>query len=489
MKQIIKLLPCFVILFIVQSCATYDMQIKVVSQTKQDTSGINIFLIGDAGKLENNQPSKALIALNDKIKDSKKEDLLLFLGDNIYPNGLSDSYTEEAKLALQSQIDVAKNFNGRVIFLPGNHDWYSGIDGLKEEAKLVGKALGDKSFSPQDACPLDSYDVSNEIVVITVDSEWYITNWDKHPKMNDNCNIKYREKFISEFKSLVNKNQDKTIILAMHHPLGSYGSHGGQFLFNPLKAPLNVLRNASGISPADLNHPLYRELSNKITTILQEYKNDVIVVSGHDHNLQYLVHKNIPQIISGSGSKVKPVRHYEKDASSFGYAGLGFAVLNIQENNQTVQYYDETNQLIHSKVIREIQTEKPLSVSNFPKESIISKSIYTKHTDDKSKNYNSFFGNHYRQLYYNKFDFPVVNLDTLHGGLKPVKLGGGNQSVSLRLEDNDGKEYVMRRMRKSATQFIQVKAFQEEFMKERLENTVADRFIMDFYTTSYPFAA
>lgn len=73
--------------------------------------------------------------------------------------------------------------------------------------------------------------------------------------------------------------------------------------------------------------------------------------------------------------------------------------------------------------------------------------------------------------------------------MTPVKLGGGNQSVSLRLEDKEGKEYVMRRLRKSATQFIQVKAFQENYMKDQFENTIAERFLMDFYTTSYPFAA
>ncbi|MGM5469709.1 metallophosphoesterase [Flavobacteriaceae bacterium LMO-SS05] len=489
MKQVIKLLPLFLILYIVQSCATYDGQIEAVSQPAQNTSGINIFLIGDAGKLENNQPSKTLKALNENIKSSKKDDVLLFLGDNIYPEGIPNINKDEALAALQSQMDVARNFKGKVIFVPGNHDWYSGIDGLKAQENLVEDALGKKSFSPQNACPLESFDVSDDIVVITVDSEWYLTNWDKHPKMNDGCDMKSREKFIAEFKSLVNKNQGKTIVLAMHHPLESNGSHGGQFPFNPLKAPLNVLRNASGISPADLNFPRYRELSNKITTILQEYKNNVIVVSGHEHNLQYLVHNNIPQIISGSGSKVNPVRHYQKDDSSFSYGGLGFAVLNIQENHQTVHYYDETNQLIHSKVIRETQKEQPFSISGFPKEKSITASIYNKHIDDKSKAYNSFFGNHYRQLYYNKYNFQIVNLDTLFGGLNPVKLGGGNQTVSLRLEDKDGKEYVMRRMRKSATQFIQVKAFQEDYMKDRLENTVTERFIMDFYTTSYPFGA
>ncbi|MGZ0015176.1 metallophosphoesterase [Yeosuana sp. AK3] len=489
MKQAIQSLSLFLFLFIVQSCATSDVEKTSHNQPVLTSFGVNLYLIGDAGKLENNESSKTLKALQKALKEGKKDDVLLFLGDNIYPNGYSENNHENSKLAIQSQIDIAKNFKGKVVFIPGNHDWYSGIDGLKAQEKTVEKALGKDSFLPQNACPIDKYNVSDDIVIITVDSEWYITNWDKHPKMNDDCDIKSREKFILEFKSLINKNQGKTIVLAMHHPLESYGSHGGQFAFNPLKAPLNVLRNASGLSPADLNHPLYRELSNKITTILQEYKNKVIVVSGHEHNLQYLVHNNIPQIISGAGSKVNPVRHFKNDTTTFGYAGLGYAVLNIQDNKHQVHFYNANNQHLYSNIIRAPKKEVATSIPDFPNESNKAAAIYTQHNENKSKAYNSFFGHHYRQLYYNTYRYPIVNLDTLFGGLTPSKLGGGNQSISLRLEDKDGKEYVMRGMRKSATQFIQVKAFQEDYMKDRLENTVAERFLMDFYTTSYPFAA
>lgn len=488
MKQTTKLLFCFSFLFIVHSCATFDKVQTTNSQPENNLSGTNVYLIGDGGKLENGQSLEALNALNEKIKSSKKEDVLLFLGDNIYPKGMPTSNNEEAKKSLQAQIDVAQNFKGKVIFLPGNHDWYSGIDGLKEEEKMIEKALGKKSFSPQNGCPLESYDVSKEIVIITVDSEWYLTDWDKHPKINDNCDIKTRLKFFEEFKSLVNKNQGKTIILAIHHPLESNGNHGGQYAFDILKTPLNIIRRTSGASPEDSNFPLYRELSNKITTILQEYKNDVIVVSGHDHNLQYLVHKNIPQIISGSGSKINSVRHFKNDNNTFGYAGLGYSILNIQPQKQEVLFFDAKNNLLKSKIIREVKNENAVQNIDFPKEKNIAASIYIKNTAEKSRAFNSFFGNHYRELYYTKYNFPVVNLDTLYGGLKPVKLGGGNQSVSLRLEDKDGKEYVMRRLRKSAAQFIQVKAFQQDYMKDKLDNTTADRFLMDFYTTSYPFS-
>jgi hypothetical protein len=50
----------------------------------------------------------------------------------------------------------------------------------------------------------------------------------KTPTINDDCSIKSRA-FFEELESVLSKNRDKTVILAMHHPLMSNGSHGGQF--------------------------------------------------------------------------------------------------------------------------------------------------------------------------------------------------------------------------------------------------------------------
>ena len=66
-------------------------------------------------------------------------------------------------------------------------------------------------------------------------------------------------------------------------------------------------------------------------------------------------------------------------------------------------------------------------------------------------------------------------MDTLFGGLKPLRKGGGFQSRSLRLENNEGKQYVMRALRKSATQFIQAAVFQEQYVGGQFDNTYTAR--------------
>jgi hypothetical protein len=54
------------------------------------------------------------------------------------------------------------------------------------------------------------------------------------------------------------------------------------------------------------------------------------------------------------------------------------------------------------------------------------------------------FGGHYRDLWTTPLEAPVLDLDSLAGGLKVSKRGGGEQTKSLRFIGADGKEYQFR---------------------------------------------
>ena len=151
------------------------------------------------------------------------------MGDNIYPEGLVGKKEEGYKLAkhrLDAQISAVKDFKGKPIFIAGNHDWYSGLDGLKAQEKVVLKALGKKSFLPEAGCPIDKIHVNDAIDLILIDTHWYLTNWNKHPKINDDCEIKTREGFFNELSGLIKKARGKTTIVALHHPIFTNGAHG-----------------------------------------------------------------------------------------------------------------------------------------------------------------------------------------------------------------------------------------------------------------------
>lgn len=59
-------------------------------------------------------------------------------------------------------------------------------------------------------------------------------------------------------------------------------------------------------------------------------------------------------------------------------------------------------------------------------------------------------GNNYREAWDAPIKVPVIWLDTMHGGLKPVRAGGGGQTRSLVLEDKHGHKFALRTVNKDA---------------------------------------
>ena len=57
-------------------------------------------------------------------------------------------------------------------------------------------------------------------------------------------------------------------------------------------------------------------------------------------------------------------------------------------------------------------------------------------------------GDNHRDEWTTPIKVPVLNLRTFHGGLRPLKTGGGAQTISLRFEATDGSEYVFRSVKK-----------------------------------------
>ncbi|PXY45770.1 metallophosphoesterase [Flavobacterium hydrophilum] len=499
---------------VIISCATHKAQYgKNVSagETQNATDTIKIahtfYLVGDAGNADQVQAQQTLELLHQKLKKSNKKATLLFLGDNIYPKGFpANGEASEIALAeekLINQLKLTKGFKGKTIVIPGNHDWYSGIKGLERQADFVTKYLNDKkAFLPRKSCAIEDVKIDSTITLVTVDSEWFLEDWDDHPTINDNCDIKTREDFFDELENVLNKNQEKTVVLAIHHPLMSNGSHGGQFSLEkqlfPLekKIPLpvigsfiNLLRKTSGASPQDLQNKQYTIYSKRIKTLLQKQKN-VIVVSGHDHNLQYISKENIRQIISGAGSKSEAARAI--NSTDFSYGGNGYATLTLYKSGDAkVAFFGNENNkekmLFEQEIIKAKEFNWASEASNkFP--STIQTSIYTPEMTDKSKFHKFLFGKHYRTYYSMPIEARIATTDTLMGGLKPIREGGGHQSVSLRMSDSKGREYVMRGMKKSATVFLQSVAFKDQYVVNDFQNTYTENFLLDFYTTSHPYA-
>ena len=493
----------FGLICLLTSCATFESQITsepYQTPPADKKLAYRFYLISDAGNAQADKSTPALQALQKALQAAPKNSTVLFLGDNIYPKGLpkkSDKSYPLAKHRLEMQLEAVKHFQGRTIFLPGNHDWYSnGTKGLKRQEKMVEEALGKNSFLPEDGCPLEKVEISEDIVLILVDSEWYITNWDKNPNINDDCEIKTRAKFFEEYESLIKKARGKTTIVALHHPMFTNGPHGGQY---PLKDHLkpvpvlgtlkNIIRKTGGVSPADMQHPIYQEFRKRIIALSQENER-VLFVSGHEHSLQYLVKDNLPQIVSGSGSKVSATRNI--NGGQFSYGNPGFAILDVHtDGSSNVTFMaveaEGTKEKFATRVFKAFEDEgQPIVSTSFEQKETAS--IYSSEETEKGGLYTFIWGDRYRSDYSIPVEVPTVNLDTLYGGLTPVRKGGGHQSVSLRLKDSEGREYVMRALRKNALQYLQAVVFKDQYIEGQFEDTFTQDLLLDMFTGAHPYA-
>ncbi|TYP98165.1 calcineurin-like phosphoesterase family protein [Tenacibaculum adriaticum] len=494
------------------NCASHKVQYKneyeTIKQLPLKEIHRTFYLIGDAGKSPKDDLSTALKIFKKHVsKGSSKEDYALFLGDNVYPSGLpdeDDKNRDSGENYLNAQINAVKNFKGKTIFLPGNHDWYAdGVKGVKREENYIEDALGKNTFKPENGCPLETINVSETVALFIIDTQWYLEDWDKNPTINDDCPIKTRKRFLEELEGELKKAQNKRVVFAMHHPMFTNGLHGGFYSAEKhiypfqSKIPLPIIgsiitqvRTQGGISIQDRYNERYNELMKRLETLAVEYDN-IVFVSGHEHTLQYIENGTIKQVISGSGAKEAVVAL--NNNGLFAYGQQGFAQLTIYKDGSTwVSFYGDDNgnpKLLYAKEVlkkrRELFDTNTLPDS-FP--TSIEASIYTKKETDKSNFYEALLGNRYREIYSTKIKVPVATLDTLYGGLDIIRPGGGHQTKSLRLKRKDGRELNMRALRKSATRYLQTVLFKNTHIDDDFDKTYIEKLILDFYTAAHPYA-
>ena len=143
---------------------------------------------------------------------------------------------------------------------------------------------------------------------------------------------------------------------------------------------------------------------------------------------------------------------------------------------------DETE----GKVIFRKQMKGPLEknaeeIINELDEQYMVDSITVRISDEKerSKTHKALWGEHYRETYAQEIKVPVLDMEDFRGGVIPIRRGGGYQTNSLRLSDENGREYVMRSLEKDPT-----RAVPYPFNKSFAVNIFRDQF-----SATHPLAA
>ena len=446
------------------------------SQESEKKISQSLYMTANTGALD----SSKLDVLQKIVKanDGNKEATLLLLG-NSFPNRINTKKSGNSKELenLNPQFEAINSFDGKVIVIPGKSEWgYRGFEGVDDLEKIIQKKSKAK-FWPNDGCPFKKEELNDQVDLIIVDSQWFLKDRNSYPYINENCEVNSELAFFAMFQDLIKKSQDKIKLVAMHHPVYTNTRHG-------------LIENTAGFDLQNFQNQQYRKLRNRLTTIARQSE-DVIFISGHDKNLQYLNPKGVPQIISGASGSTEAVKKSRKDA--FTSVKKGYARLDIYDNGEVkVNFYaiesESTDPLFSTAVLKKevkLDTFKIKDKSSF--KATQTAAIYDKQNTEKGEVYKYLWGKHYRQFYGQEVAAPVVFLDTYKGGLKPLKRGGGQQTRSLRLVDEAGEEFVMRAMKKSTTQFLQANVSQDAYIGNRLEGTAIDRVLYDFYTTANPY--
>eukprot|EP01093_Parvamoeba_rugata_P013099 TRINITY_DN3967_c0_g1_i1.p1 TRINITY_DN3967_c0_g1~~TRINITY_DN3967_c0_g1_i1.p1 ORF type:complete len:386 (-),score=99.35 TRINITY_DN3967_c0_g1_i1:22-1023(-) len=328
-------------------------------------------------------------------------------------------------------MSIWDEFNGNVILTPGENEWVKdapqSIDDLESFLQDNSKA----KFWPNDGCPIERETINDDVVLEMVDSQWYLEDWDDHPYINEKCEHKTRDQFLAEFKDDLKDIQGKTVIVAVYQPVMS-------------NSKISMINKMGGFTPESYQNKENRILRGRLETIASQFE-DVIFVSGKDRNLQYLEDDGIPQIISGAVGKTEKARAPKEE--HFESTNNGYAKLTVyKDGSSVVDLIELKNGDSKVAFTKKIKRERlTIDEVSFPKEfdgSTARASIYTKEETDKSGFYKWVWGDHFRDLYSKEIEAPVLKIDELPNNVRPISEGGGTQSRSLRLIDDNEHEYL-----------------------------------------------
>ncbi|PKP33582.1 MAG: hypothetical protein CVT99_01160 [Bacteroidetes bacterium HGW-Bacteroidetes-16] len=481
---------------------------KIQQALPEDTSQLlyTVYLLGDIKYPQSDNENLTL--LKNHISKQGKQSAVVVLGDILYPFGLRDStdrhFTED-ETNLKYILNVFDNLKGEIFFVPGNHDWaqgrQEGRNSVNNEEKYIENYFGDKNvYLPDNGCPGPSeIELSDDITLIIFDSQWWFQKNDLNGS-NVDCEFTEKTELFIELEDAIKRNRDKKIILATHHPLYSVGKHGGYFPASYLIFPLLEVHKWMYIplpgfiytgyrkyigNIQDMAHPQYKIFKEKLLKILSDYPN-VIYAAGHEHNLQYFEKDSLHHIISGGGGVGTYIARNKKK-TDFAYQGPGFGKLSFYSNGNVWMEFICPDSTQHGKVVyTRMLFNKPI-FSPEKKEILLqgldfSDSVVNERLTEiyeKGKFHRFRMGDNYRDIWNAQVELPVFDIGSYKGGLTIIKRGGGQQTRSIRLEDKNGKQYVLRSVNK----------YVERALPQNFQNTIAVDVVQDGISASHPFAA
>jgi len=450
-------------------------------------------------------PSPTLSRLEQRLESANPRSTIVIFTGNYSSGGGMPGKADEDRASVERDVrphvDAVREFvrrGGRTFFLSGNHD-YEGRKDVRRLRKFVNRELNADFVDDDqhvDAMPNadcgepTTVDLGGFGVLVLVNSQWWMRDWKAHARFNEGCEYRSRGQLATAFDLLMRKNRTKRVVVAMHHPLESLGEYGGHFeaathFKPPIAGSVSVWAKKGGLVAQYRGHVKYDSLASSFQASAEK-SGSFVFVSGHDRSLQYLqVGQRVPQaqIVSGSsGTEPTPVVRTRGD--DFARSASGWAELRLDaSNDDSVTFIDgETGEAL---LTRELPAVAGVGSDRLPEPGPITersvKSTYATRKPRRTRASKAMLlGRHYRDAHRLELEFPVLDLSTEQGGLVPIRVGGGQQTNSLRLEDPNGGQWALRSTTKDSSRFLPY-PLNETFLVTLL--------VEDAYTATHPAAA
>src|SRR5690606_25111911 len=168
-------------------------------------------------------------------------------------------------------------------------------------------------------------------------------------------------------------------------------------------------------------------------------------VARHEHALQHIVKDSAHHIVSGSGSKTGHVRKGRYAQYAKGVKGFVKAMF-LNDGSARLEYWQVDDDVRNGKVVHTAELvpvrqllSSPEPVKPLEQDTVV---VSASHQYAAGPGRRFFFGSNYRDTWQAQVKVPVFRLS--NQGLKILQKGGGQQTLSLRLADSTGREYVLR---------------------------------------------
>jgi hypothetical protein len=264
-----------------------------------------LFLIGDAGEPDPRQIGPALTALSEQAAAAPDSSIILFLGDNIYPDGVPEEGSAawaDAHRRMEAQV-LAVPPGARGIFVPGNHDWGGmgpfGLYSIRIQDSWITAMAGGRNVRllPSNGCPGPVALEAGRLRLVLLDTQWWLHDYIVRDEDSD-CTENTTGQVTAALREQVRPTRtDQVVLVAGHHPLVTGGRHGG---YCGVTAPFQRFAGRS----QDIISSANRTLRDSIESAFADHP-PLVYAAGHEHNLQVLrggrsVHY---QLVSGAGTK------------------------------------------------------------------------------------------------------------------------------------------------------------------------------------------